>query len=246
MHPGITEVNTTLLGTARAARQPEGKAAADEATLRAPNDFPQTVHSRRVSAPRRKGVAEATAWSKNEIRGATKVVSAKSEKQGPTPLVSMSTQTDPRHPATKVIPMSTQTALPQPTATRRVRWAPGASVRGFPLSAIIRASAQPPVFTVPFTVDLVICGRNYMIDFTPVEACHASLQAFERRLVRVVAQEHKETLHAFLKYNEYSLRFERFSRKSGFVIPMDDQRSRETAYKTFMNAVFRGAYLRLH
>jgi hypothetical protein len=67
-----------------------------------------------------------------------------------------------------------------------------------------------------------------MIEFTPVEACHASLQAFERQLVRVVAQEHKETLHAFLKYNEYSLRFEKRSRKSGVVIPMDDQMSRET------------------
>jgi hypothetical protein len=84
-----------------------------------------------------------------------------------------------------------------------------------------------------------------VIDFDPLKTGQASLRAFEKQLVRAVVQEHKETLHAFLKYNAFSLSFKRLSGKWSFIIPMEDDLSRETAYKTFLNAVFRGANVRL-
>jgi hypothetical protein len=65
------------------------------------------------------------------------------------------------------------------------------------------------------------------------------------RLIEEVAEEHKTTLRAFLRYNQYALSFKRLARESQIPIPTGTPMVREAAIRTFLNAVFRGATVRL-
>jgi hypothetical protein len=85
-------------------------------------------------------------------------------------------------------------------ATNSVHWAPIARVTGTVPPSILRPCKQAAIWTVPFVVELTICGHIYKIHFDPVSSDTARVAAFEKRLVNAVYKGHQETLAAFLRY----------------------------------------------
>jgi hypothetical protein len=127
---------------------------------------------------------------------------------------------------------------------RSVHWAPRTRVIGSEQPGILHHSQQGQVWTAPFVLHLTICGQPNSIHYAPTRAATAEVNNFEKRLVKAVHAEHTETLMAFLKTG-YTLSFGRLSRISNTVIPADDPILRRTAFRTFLNAVFRNANVEL-
>jgi hypothetical protein len=138
------------------------------------------------------------------------------------------------------------TGSPEESLARRktVHWAPRIKVTGTEKPGILYNSQQAEVWTLPFFVQLTICGKLYCIHYPPTCCDTAVVMNFEKRLVKVVHPEHKETLRAFLKH-EYTLTFAGRSRISRTNIPGDVAELRETAFKTFLNAVHKDAKVEL-
>jgi hypothetical protein len=128
--------------------------------------------------------------------------------------------------------------------TKKVHWAPTAKVTGTVPPSILRPCIEGPIWTVPFVVQLTICGRTYKIDFDAVKVDTARVGSFENRLVNAVHKGHRETLVAFLKY-QYTLRFSRLLRMSTTIIPATGSELREAAFTAFVNAVPKDAMVSL-
>jgi hypothetical protein len=132
----------------------------------------------------------------------------------------------------------------QLAATKSVHWALTPRVTGTVPPSILRTCKQAAIWTVPFVVELTICGHMYKIHFDPVISGTARVAAFEKRLVNAVYEGHQETLAAFLRY-EYTLRFSRLLRMSSTIIPANGSELRGAAFKTFINAVPKHAVVSL-
>jgi hypothetical protein len=132
-----------------------------------------------------------------------------------------------------------------PADKKVVHWAPTATVVGTPGRGILRRFGYGQVWTLPFSVHFIICAQKYTVLFEPLQSHKADIDTFEYELTKRVATEHKDSLRAFMGYQEYSLSFDRAGRTSTIVIPITDKALRNAAFKTFLNGVPKGALVTL-
>jgi hypothetical protein len=132
-----------------------------------------------------------------------------------------------------------------PAGKKVVHWAPTATVVGTPGRGILRRFGYGQVWTLPFSVHFIICAQKYTVLFEPLQSHKADIDTFEYELTKRVATEHKDTLRAFMGYQEYSLSFDRAGRTSTIVIPITDKALRNATFKTFLNGVPKGALVTL-
>jgi hypothetical protein len=140
-----------------------------------------------------------------------------------------------------------RTARPQESLARpkSVHWAPSMRVTSAQQPGILCHSHQREAWTVPFFVQLTICGRQYNVHYATTRSATATVINFEKHLAKAVYREHNETLLAFLKHG-YTLKFSFRSRLSRTNIPgEEDAQLRETAIKTFLNAVHKDSKVEL-
>jgi hypothetical protein len=209
-----------------------------------PQQITQTngASSRQVPKSTGRDVHAGSRWGKEPLIHPHKAVTTGTQRDHAPPAA---IQIDRSQPAAKALLASTQKDH-VPPSKKVVHWATVPKVGGTPLPAIQHHThRRSQITTVRFTVNFVICGQSYTVHVPPLQSNKAGVQEFEARLIREVASDHKETLRAFLTFNEYWLTFKRPSRTSKVLIPTGEHVLRDAAFKTFLNAVFRDANVQL-
>jgi hypothetical protein len=132
------------------------------------------------------------------------------------------------------VPRTPRTTISQPAAgPKKVRWALGSTGthtnNNHPQRSILRAGSSKNVMTVPFTVSFRLNGKEYTVEFEPVNGSNFKLGNFERQLAKAVPDGLKPHLRSTLKIG-YKLFVQRLMRTATALIEGMDEEVREASF----------------